>query len=442
MSAHSKRTPSWTAMGLAICLIVIAAATTVGTPTSAGPTTAPPAGYPEISPGHVPGHCSGDFNAYATNYGVYWSEFSHRWVQAPRCYPRWGYLEASASQVIEAGDVVTVSITPDDPLVASEIGRQGGVSWGYSGTWVAGCGGTELTCTVRIGTPGQPPAEWAWSEFRISAPGRAFVLPPSYAPRCQVELPCLDTFTNAWTFVGVRPEWPDPVADFDTYVDGGTVIVNAVTADPADRPMDHHWSFEAGPVADGDTAEHTYTTGTSFDVTLTSTTDDGRSDTITKSVELDLPFAELTIEPNANPVAPGASTTVEVTVRSLDTEQAIDVSFTETLNSRDGLIQIDPLDGVDGTHSIPPSGVKTFTYAVTAGPDVGNDQFRATVSATNADGKTRTIRSTYDIDVSERSSTSSAHSIRTRSRWRRTRTGRNRNPSTSTSRSATSPIRT
>ncbi len=402
MSTSNRASALRVAAGLALTLIIVAVTITSSTPTQAGPTTAPPAGYPEISPGHVPGHCSGDFNAYATSYGVYWSEFSHRWVQAPRCYPRWGYLEASASQVVEAGDVVTMSIHPDDGRMAGEIARQGGVSWSYPGTLVAGCGTTDVTCTVRIGTAGAAPAEWAWSEFRISAPGRVFILPVSYAPRCQVELPCLDTYTQAWTFVGVRPEWPDPTADFGADVAGGTITVHATTSDPADRPMTHHWSFEAGPVADGATVEHTYTSGTAVDVTLTSTTDDGRSDTITKTVELDLPFAELTIEPAANPIAPGATTTVAVTVRSLDADQPIDVSFAEQLVSRDGLIEVDPLGGASGQHSVPPAGLRTFTYTVTAGPDVGNDQFRAAITATNSGGKTRTIEATYDIDVSEK----------------------------------------
>lgn len=147
-------------------------------------------------------------NSYGATYGYYWSETGNRWVQAPACYARWGYLQASPSQIVQPGATVTVTVIPDDSRMAGLVATFGGMAWTYPGTRVSGCATTDVVCTVRIGEAGVRPQEWVWSEFHVSGPGRVFILPPSYAPRCQPENPCLDTYTNAWSYVGIGPEEP------------------------------------------------------------------------------------------------------------------------------------------------------------------------------------------------------------------------------------------
>jgi len=85
-------------------------------------------------------------------------------------------------------------------------------TWSYPGTRVSGCTTYDIDCTVTIGQAGTFPAEWQWYEFHVTGPGRVFILPPSYAPRCQPDNPCLDTYTNAWSYVGVSPN-PLPKLD-------------------------------------------------------------------------------------------------------------------------------------------------------------------------------------------------------------------------------------
>lgn len=175
---------------------------------AAGPSGPPPGGARELQPGYVPTRCTEadrPYNEYGATYGYYWSETGNTWVSAPYCYARWGYMEASPSQVIQPGDTVTVTAIHDDTRMAGFLAVQGGMTWNHPGTRVAGCETTDVTCTVRIGEDGVYPTEWSWSLFHISGPGRVFILPPSYAPRCQADNPCLDTYTNAWTYVGIGP---------------------------------------------------------------------------------------------------------------------------------------------------------------------------------------------------------------------------------------------
>ncbi len=175
------------------------------------PLGTPPNNGRILAEGHVPQQCTeadAPFNSTGATYGYYWSENSKQWISAPYCYARWGLMEASASQVIAAGDTVTVSAKWDDGSMAGHIAVQGGMNWSYPGTLVSGCGSKDISCTVKIGDEDAPPTEWAWHQFHIGAPGRVFILPPSYAPRCQADMPCLDTATNAWAYVGVSPGDP------------------------------------------------------------------------------------------------------------------------------------------------------------------------------------------------------------------------------------------
>jgi hypothetical protein len=106
---------------------------------AAAPTGPPPGGARELDPGQLPRQCTeadAPFNAYGPNFGYYWSENANRWVQAPFCVPRWGYLQASASQIIEPGATVTVTGIPDDARLTGAIAVQGGMHWAHPGTVV------------------------------------------------------------------------------------------------------------------------------------------------------------------------------------------------------------------------------------------------------------------------------------------------------------------
>lgn len=271
---------------MAVSVLVLA--TVLSTPqASAAPTTPPPAGAVVISPGQVPGICTQESdNAYRTNYGYYWSDISNRWVSAPRCYPRWGFLEASPSQVAVAGATITVTARHDDGRIPGWIAKKGGMAWQYPGTLVAGCTTTDITCTVRIGKPFEPPSEWQWHEFHVSGPGRLDILPPSYAPRCQADDPCLVLGTQAWSWVGIRPANGPQVPDFTHRTDAGRVDFLATSTDPAGQPLQHEWAFGDGAVARGDNPAHTYTRPGDYTVTLTATATGGRSATTSRRITI------------------------------------------------------------------------------------------------------------------------------------------------------------
>jgi len=181
----------------------------------AAPVGTPPGNGRVIGAGQVPRECTSSdspFNEWGMTTGYFWSEKSQTWVGAPYCYARWGLMHASASQIAGAGDTVTVTAIPDDGRIPGLIAIKGGMQWNYPGTLVSGCGTTDMQCTVRIGNADSPPAEWAWHEFHVSGPGRVFILPPSYG-RCPEADPCLDTRTNAWSYVGLTPEYVTPTLD-------------------------------------------------------------------------------------------------------------------------------------------------------------------------------------------------------------------------------------
>ena len=110
-------------------------------PVCAAPNGPPPNDVRELQPGHIPTICTvadGSVSTYGATYGAYWSESAQTWVSAPYCYPRWGYLEASPSQIIAAGDTITVTATPDDARMAGLVAIQGGMGWSYPGERVSG----------------------------------------------------------------------------------------------------------------------------------------------------------------------------------------------------------------------------------------------------------------------------------------------------------------
>lgn len=184
-------------------LAVVAAVSLAALPAAADAARRPPlpAGAVELAPGHVPAVCAGTFDAYNVNFGYYWSKSAKAWVQAPRCYPRWGYLSASASQVVRAGQKVTVTAvsTTNSAEYAPEAKA---IAWTYPGKRVAGCGSADLSCTVIPAK--KETREWQWGLFHVAMPSQFRVDFPSEF--CAGQHLCAGVTTQAWTYAGVPPK--------------------------------------------------------------------------------------------------------------------------------------------------------------------------------------------------------------------------------------------
>lgn len=171
-----------------------------------------PAGSRELAPGQLPRQCvagdeaGGTINAYGSNYGVYFSKKANTWVSAPFCYPRWGNLEASASQIVKGGATATVTAIPTDGSNSAQYAPETkSITWKYPGTVVAGCGAADLTCSVKV--PKNETEEWQWHEFHVTMPRTFFI--DSRGSNCAGIRVCAGFATNAWSFVGVKPGGTD-----------------------------------------------------------------------------------------------------------------------------------------------------------------------------------------------------------------------------------------
>lgn len=220
-------------------LLVLPLLFSVAAPAS-GATPPPPAGAVVVSAGQPPRQCvAGDpaTNAYGINNGVYWSKTANAWLSAPWCYPRWGYLEASASGVVAAGQRFTVTAIPTDGSNSAQYAPEtNSISWRYPGKRVSGCGSADLSCTVvPTESPGQ---EWSWFEFQVSMPRTFFIDSPGEF--CAGQHICAGTTTHAWAWVGVPPSSQQRhVRGFVRDVDGkgvaGVMVTAAGTGGGSDR---------------------------------------------------------------------------------------------------------------------------------------------------------------------------------------------------------------
>lgn len=286
-------------------------------PAAASPVGTPPGNGRVLAPGHIPTLCT---PADTATSGYFWSESTQRWVSAPLCTPRWGYLQASASQLIHAGDTVTVSAQHDDARIVPWIAIRGGMRWTYPGTRVEGCMATDLYCTVKVGDAAKPSIEWQWGEFHVSGPGRYFILPVSYAPRCQPEDPCLDTQTNAWSWVGIIPagnQGPLAAMGAPAPFYSGEFMFTSTSTDPNGDALVEEWSFGDGGTGSGRSTNHTYTKPGTYTVTLKVTDPKGLSDTATRKLEVAAPQLGLSLSllnGAAPPLDPDSPVRAEVKV--------------------------------------------------------------------------------------------------------------------------------
>ena len=163
-----------------------------------------PAGGIKVAPGHLPGVCTGPADdAYGVNYGYYYSVKAKSWLQAPRCVPKWGNLSAMRSQIVGPGKRVTMTAVPDEGSNSGAYAPETGtITWTYPGKRVAGCGSTDLTCTV---IPFRKATDvWQWAVFNVSMPRTFFVDSPG--SNCAGQHLCAGTATQAWGVVGVPPK--------------------------------------------------------------------------------------------------------------------------------------------------------------------------------------------------------------------------------------------
>ncbi|MEZ5099197.1 MAG: GDSL-type esterase/lipase family protein [Thermoleophilia bacterium] len=169
------------------------------------PKPPPPAGVQLLAAGQVPTQCAAGatFDPYGSNYGYYYSKNANAWLSAPWCYPRWGFLEASASGVVAAGQAFTVTAIPTDGSNSAAYAPETKtISWSFPGKVVAGCGNADLSCTVIPTT--EAGEEWSWFEFKVSMPRTFFIDSPGEF--CAGQHLCGGVTTHAWAFVGVPPD--------------------------------------------------------------------------------------------------------------------------------------------------------------------------------------------------------------------------------------------
>jgi hypothetical protein len=166
-----------------------------------------PAAGIEVAPGQLPTICDGPAdNAYGVNYGYYYSVKARAWLQAPRCVPKWGNLAAMQSQVVGSGQRVTMTAVPDEGSNSGTYAPQtSSITWTYPGQRVAGCGSTDLTCTV-IPFP-KATEVWQWGVFNVSMPRTFFV--DSAGSNCAGQHLCAGNASQAWGVVGVAPKGSD-----------------------------------------------------------------------------------------------------------------------------------------------------------------------------------------------------------------------------------------
>jgi hypothetical protein len=187
--------------------LAIAALLGLGLLTQAVAAPRPPAppGVRVLSPGQLPRTCTtaehdAGASTSATTYGSYFSKAANAWMTAPYCYPMWGGLDASASQIVAAGAKATVTAVPQSNS-AQYAPETKSILWTFPGQRVSGCGNADLTCTVILTK--RATTEWQWGEFHVTMPRVFFVDSPG--SNCAGQHLCAGFATNAWSFVGVPP---------------------------------------------------------------------------------------------------------------------------------------------------------------------------------------------------------------------------------------------
>ena len=204
-----------------LLVLVLAVAALLASATSALAARPPiPAGAQQLSPGQLPTLCvpgAPGAGSYGPTLGYYFDTEVDQWVNAPWCYPRWGSLVMSASQVTNAGSAVTFTAIPSDGSNSAEFAPDTkSISWDAAGAKiVAGCGASDLSCTI---IPAAKATEtWQWAMVHVAMP-RHFLIDSPGSNCAGVHL-CGGVTTNAWAYAGVRPERSTPAVIHGRVVD-------------------------------------------------------------------------------------------------------------------------------------------------------------------------------------------------------------------------------
>ncbi len=192
----------------AAVLLGVAAAAAAAAPANAARRPPAPTGVPVVSAGQLPHPCAaGDerygADGYSSVMGAYFDAKLNTWASAPYCYPVWGNLAASGSQIVNPGQAATIVATPNGGSNSGTYAPQTkSITWSIGGTRQAGCGSADLTCTVVAAK--RATGSWQWFEVKVSMPRTFFVDSPG--SNCAGQHLCAGVTTNAWAFIGVRPE--------------------------------------------------------------------------------------------------------------------------------------------------------------------------------------------------------------------------------------------
>jgi hypothetical protein len=189
-------------IALSLC-VPVAALTVMSSGAAWAAKPPPPGGGPVLTPGQLPHECTAadaGASGYSPMTGYYYSRASNTWVSAPSCYPKWGNLSASPPQVVAAGRPVTITAIPDTNS-SQYAPETKSITWTYGGKRVAGCGPSDLTCTVVPAA--KATTEWQWVQFQVTMPRIFFV--DSQGSLCAGQHLCAGNSTNAWSFAGVPP---------------------------------------------------------------------------------------------------------------------------------------------------------------------------------------------------------------------------------------------
>jgi hypothetical protein len=194
-----------------VLVLIVLVAAFAGAAVATGASRPPiPAGGHQLAPGQLPAVCpeGAVANSYGPTEGFYYDTEVDQWVGAPWCYPRWGNLYMSPSQVTNAGSAVTFTAIPTDGSNSASFAPDTrSIAWDAAGAKiVAGCGNVDLTCTI---IPAAKAGEtWQWVMVHVSMP-RTFLV-DSPGSNCAGQHLCAGVTTNAWAYAGVRPKRSTP----------------------------------------------------------------------------------------------------------------------------------------------------------------------------------------------------------------------------------------
>lgn len=166
-----------------------------------------PPGSTRVAEGHIPAVCTKAQGAAgapseASFLGVAYSARLKQWLSVPICYPRWGNLYASPSQVVKAGGEVTITAVPSEGSNSGTYAVETkSITWQFPGRRVRGCRSKDLTCTVVLAK--KATSAWQWGEFHVSMPRTFFIDSPG--SNCAGQHLCAGFATNAWAWAGVPP---------------------------------------------------------------------------------------------------------------------------------------------------------------------------------------------------------------------------------------------